>query len=50
MQTITKEAKKKVVKLHIPNGCTIASPTAAHAVSNWIRVYSEEFSTNDAAD
>ena len=52
MQTITEETKKKVVKLHIQDGRTIASLTAeygiCHAtVSNWIRAYREECRTND---
>ncbi len=54
MQTITEETKKKVVKLHIQDGHTIASLAAeygiCHAtVSNWIRAYREGFQTNDAA-
>ncbi len=54
MQTITEETKKKVVKLHIQDGRTIASLAAeygiCHAtVSNWIRAYREECQTNDAA-
>jgi transposase len=54
MQTITEETKKKVVKLHIQDGRTIASLAAeygiCHAtVSNWIRSYREECQTNDAA-
>ena len=51
MQTITEETKKKVVKLHIQDGRTIASLAAeygiCHAtVSNWIRAYREECQTN----
>ena len=54
MQRITEEAKKKVVKLHIQEGCTSASLAAeygiCHAtVSNWIRAYREECQTNNAA-
>ena len=54
MQTITEETKKKVVKLHIQGGRTIASLAAeygiCHAtVSNWIHAYREECQTNDAA-
>jgi transposase len=54
MQTITEETKKEVVKLHIPDGRTIASFAAYYeichaAVSNWIRSYREECQTNDAA-
>ena len=54
MQTITKETKKKVVKLYIQDGRTIASLAdeyeICHAtVSNWIRAYREECQTNDAA-
>jgi transposase len=54
MQTITKETKKIVVKLHIQDGRTVASLAAeygiCHAtVSNWIRAYREECQTNDAA-
>ena len=54
MQTITEETKKRVVKLHIQDGRTIASLAAeygiCHAtVSNWIRAYREECQTNDAA-
>ncbi len=54
MQTITEETKKKVVKLHIQDGRTIASLAAeygiCHAtVSNWIRAYREECQTNDVA-
>ena len=52
MQTITEETKKKVVKLHIQDGRTIASLAAeygiCHAtVSNWIRAYREECQTID---
>ena len=32
MQTITDETKKKVVKLHIQEGRTIASPAAEYEV------------------
>lgn len=54
MQTITKETKKKVVKLHIQDGRTIASLAAEYGVckatvSNWICAYREECHTNDAA-
>ncbi len=47
MQTIPEETKKKVVKLHIQDGRTIASLAAeygiCHAtVSNWIRAYRED--------
>lgn len=54
MQTITKEAKKKVVKLHIQDDRTISSLAAEYGVchatvSNWIRAYREECQTNDAA-
>lgn len=54
MQTITEETKKKVVKLHIQDGRTIASLAAKYGVcnstvSNWIRAYREECQTNDAA-
>lgn len=54
MQKITEETKKKVIKLHIQDGRTIASLAAeyviCHAtVSNWIRAYREECQTNDTA-
>ena len=54
MQTITEETKKKVVKLHIQDGRTIASLAAEYGVchatiSNWIRAYREECQTNDEA-
>ena len=47
MQKITEEPKKKVVKLHIQDGRTIASLAAEHGichatVSNWIYAYREE--------
>ena len=53
MQTITDETKKKVVKLHIQEGRTIASLAAEYGVckatiSNWIRTYREECQINDA--
>ena len=46
MQTITEETKKKVVKLHIQDGRTIASLAAEYGIchatiSNWIRAYRE---------
>mgnify|MGYP000910969058 FL=1 len=54
MQTITEETKRKVVKLHIQDGRTIASLAAEYGVchatvSNWIRAYREECQTNDVA-
>lgn len=54
MQRITEETKKKVVKLHIQDGRTIASLAAEYVisratVSNWIRAYREECQTNEAA-
>ena len=54
MQTITDETKKKVVKLHVQEGRTIASLAAEYGVckatiSNWIRTYREECQINDAA-
>lgn len=54
MKKITDETKKKVVKLHIQDGRTLASLAAEYGVctatiSNWIRTYREECQTNDAA-
>lgn len=54
MKKFTDETKKKVVKLHIQDGRTLASLAAEYGVcttsiSNWIRAYREECQTNDAA-
>lgn len=54
MKKITDETKKKVVKLHIQDGRTLASLAAEYgictaSISNWIRAYREECQTNDAA-
>lgn len=54
MQKITEETKKRVVKLHIQDGRTIASLAAEYGVcratiSNWMRTYREECQNNDAA-
>ena len=54
MKKITDETKKKVVKLHIQDGRTIASLAAEYGVcnatiSNWIRAHREECQTNDVA-
>jgi transposase len=54
MRKITDDTKKKVVKLHIQEGRTIASLAAEYGVcnatiSNWIHAYREECQTNDAA-
>lgn len=53
MQRITDETKKKIVKLHIQDGRTIASLAAEYGVSNasisnWVRTYREECQTNNA--
>lgn len=53
MKKFTDETKKKVVKLHIQEGRTIASLAAEYGVCNatisiWIRAYREECQTNDA--
>ena len=53
MQRITDETKKKIVKVHIQDGRTIASLAAEYGVStasisNWVRTYREECQTNDA--
>ncbi len=47
MHRFTEDTKKKVVKQHLQDGCTIASLAAeygsSHAtISNWIRNYREE--------
>ena len=53
MQRITDETKKKIVKVHIQDGRTIASLAAEYGVStasisNWVRTYREECQTNNA--
>lgn len=54
MQRVTDETKKKIAKLHIQDGRTIASLAAEYGVckatiSNWIRKYREECQNNDEA-
>lgn len=54
MRCFTEEIKKKVVKQHLQDGCTIASLAAEYGaylatISNWIRNYREECQNNDEA-
>jgi len=54
MQRFTDETKKKIVKLHLQDGRTIASLAAEYgvskaSVSNWIRNYREECQQNEEA-
>lgn len=54
MQRFSEETKKKVVRLHIQDGRTIASLSAefgaSHAtISNWIKNYRQECQHNDEA-
>lgn len=54
MQKNTCETKKKVIKLQIQEGHTIASLAAEYGVcnaiiSNWVRVFHEKCQINDAA-
>lgn len=54
MNQFTDETRRKVVKLHLQNGRTIASLAAEYGAStasvcNWIRKYREECQTNDKA-
>lgn len=54
MRRFTDDTKKKVVKLHIQEGRTIASLSAEYGVSkatvsNWVRNYREECQTNEEA-
>ena len=54
MQHISDETKKKIVKLHVQDGRTIASLSAEYGickatVSNWVRSYREECQTNEEA-
>ena len=53
MKKTTAEIKKKVVREHIQDGCTLNSLAAEYGVShatisNWVRSYREECQTNDA--
>lgn len=54
MQKATEETKKKVVKLHLQDGRTIASLSSEYGISkasvtNWVRKYREECQTNEEA-
>ena len=52
MTRISDETRRKVVRAHIQDGCTIASLVAEYGISgatgsNWVRSYREECQNND---
>ena len=52
MTRISDETRRKVVRAHIQDGCTIASLVAEYGisgatVSNWVRSYREECQNKD---
>ena len=52
MTRISDETRRKVVRAHIQDGCTIASLVAEYGISgatgsNWVRSYRKECQNND---